>query len=145
MTAEATVAAEPTPTAVDPLDTRGVAVSFTAKDLLRNVAWYRDVLGFTVDYVIEKDGKPTAAGIRSGHAKIFLNQDDGGRGWERVKGEGFAITLITEHDIDAFAARLKSLGWALTMEPTDMPWGVRMIRLLDPDGFRIGIWKPLGA
>ena len=145
MTAEATVTAETTAAVADPLDTRGVAISLTAKDLQRSVAWYRDILGFTVDYVMEKDGKPAAAGIRSGHAKIFLNQDDGGRGWERAKGEGFAVTLITEHDIDAFAARLKSLGWTLTMEPTDMSWGVRMIRLLDPDGFRIGIWKPLNA
>lgn len=145
MTAEATVAAEPTTSVADPLNTNAVALSLTAKDLSHSVGWYRDILGFTVDYVRENDGKPVAAGIRSGHAKIFLNQDDGGRGWERTKGEGFAITLVTEHDIDAFAARLKALGCTLTMEPTDMPWGVRMMRLLDPDGFRLGIWKPLKA
>jgi uncharacterized glyoxalase superfamily protein PhnB len=145
MTAEATVDTALATAAPDPLDTRSVVFSLTAKDLSRSVAWYRDVLGFTVDYVMENDGKPTAAGLRSGNAKIFLNQDDGGRGWERTKGEGFAITLVTEHDIDVFAARLKALGWTLTMEPKDMPWGVRMIRFLDPDGFRLAIWKPLSA
>jgi uncharacterized glyoxalase superfamily protein PhnB len=94
---------------------------------------------------MERDGKPAAAAVRSGTAKIFLNQDDGGRGWERVKGEGFAITFDTVQDVDAFAARIKSSGWTLAMEPTDMPWGVRMLRLVDPDGYRLGIWRPLST
>jgi lactoylglutathione lyase len=144
MTTEATVNNGST-AAVDALDTRAVLISLTAKDLLRSVAWYRDILGFTVDYVMERDGKPAAAGVRSGAAKIFINQDDGGRGWERVKGEGFAITFDTVQDVDAFAARIKSSGWTLAMEPTDMPWGVRMLRLVDPDGYRLGIWRPLSA
>ena len=129
----------------DPLDTRAVLLSLTAKDLLQSVAWYRDVLGFTVDNVRERDGKPAAASMRSGTAKILLNQDDGGRGWERVKGEGFAITFDTAQDVDAIAARIKSKGWTLAMEPADMPWGVRMLRVEDPDGYRLGIWRPLSA
>jgi uncharacterized glyoxalase superfamily protein PhnB len=144
MTIEAT-AAEGSAAALDPLDTRAVFISLTAKDLLQSVAWYRDVLGFKVDSIRERDGKPAAAGVQSGAAKIFLNQDDGGRGWERVKGEGFAITFDTAQDVDAIANRIKSTGWTLAMEPTDMPWGVRMLRVLDPDGYRIGIWRPLSA
>jgi len=130
---------------LDPLDTRAVLLSLTAKDLLQSVAWYRDVLGFTVDNVREHDGKPAAASMRSGTARIFLNQDDGGRGWERVKGEGVSITFDTAQDVDAIAERIKSKGWTLAMEPADMPWGVRMLRVLDPDGYRLGIWRPLSA
>ena len=144
MTTEAT-AHDPSTAALDPLDTRTVLISLTAKDLLQSVAWYRDVLGFTVDNVRERDGKPAAASMRSGTAKIFLNQDDGGRGWERVKGEGFAITFDTAQDVDAIAARIKSKGWTVAMEPADMPWGVRMLRVLDPDGYRLGIWRPLST
>jgi len=144
MTTEAT-AADASAAALDPLDTRAVLLSLTAKDLLRSVAWYRDVLGFTVDNVRDRDGKPAAASLRSGAARIFLNQDDGGRGWARVKGEGFAITFDTAQDVDEVAARVKSSGGTLAMEPTDMPWGVRMIRLVDPDGYRLGIWRPLSA
>ena len=144
MTTEAT-AHDPSTAAFDPLDTRTVLISLTAKDLSQSVAWYRDVLGFTVDNVRERDGKPAAASMRSGTAKIFLNQDDGGRGWERVKGEGFAITFDTAQDVDAIAARIKSKGWTLAMEPADMPWGVRMLRVLDPDGYRLGIWRPLST
>jgi len=142
MTTEAT-APDVSSAALDPLDTRALLISLTTKDLLRSVAWYRDVLGFTVDNLRERDGKPAAASVRSGAAKIFLNQDDGGRGWERVKGEGFAITFDTAQDVDAIAARIRSSGWTLAMDPADMPWGVRMLRVLDPDGYRLGIWRPL--
>ena len=37
------------------------------------------------------------------------------------------------------ASRIKALGTVLENEPTDTPWGVRMFRLLDPDGFRLTI------
>ncbi len=144
MTTEAT-APDASTAALDPLDTRAMLISLTTKDLLRSVAWYRDVLGFTVDNIRERDGKPAAASMRSGAAKIVLNQDDGGRGWERVKGEGFAITFDTAQDVDAIAARIRSSGWTLAMDPADMPWGVRMLRVLDPDGYRLGIWRPLSA
>jgi lactoylglutathione lyase len=145
MTPEHTVAAEPTSAALEMLDTRAVMISLTAHDLPQSIAWYRDVLGFTVDYEMERDGKPFAAAIRSGCAKIFLNQDDGGRGWERVKGEGFAITFDTGQDVDAIATGITSRGGTLAMDPTDMPWGVRMLRLVDPDGYRLGIWRPLST
>ena len=144
MTTEAT-ATDTSAAGLDPLDTRSVLISLTAKDLPQSVAWYRDVLGFTVDNIRERDGKPAAATVRSGTARIFLNQDDGGRGWQRVKGEGFAITFDTAQDVDAMAARIKTKGWTLAMEPADMPWGVRMLRVLDPDGYRLGIWRPLST
>jgi len=131
--------------AQEALEVRAVVFSLTAKDLSKSVAWYRDVLGFAVDYQNEKDGKPSSAGIRSGCSKIFLNQDDGGRGWERAKGEGFSITFDTAQDVDALAARIKARGTPLAMEPADMPWGVRMLRVADPDGYKLGIWRPLKA
>ena len=142
MSPEAAVAGS-TSASMEPLETRAVMISLTAHDLPATIAWYRDVLGFTVDYQTDRDGKPASAGIRSGCAKIFLNQDDGGRGWERVKGEGFAVTFETGQDVDAVAAGIKSRGGTLAMEPTDMPWGVRMLRLIDPNGYRLGIWRPL--
>ena len=127
----------------DPIEPSAVVLSLTAKDLATSVAWYRDVVGFTVDYIRDQDGKPISAGIRAGASRIFLNQDDGARGWDRTKGEGFAVTFETAQDVDAFATRIRSNGATITMEPTDMPWGVRMVRFLDPDGFRLAAWRPL--
>ena len=144
MTTEAT-APDASAAAHEPLDTRSVLISLTAKNVLESLAWYRDVLGFTVDNIRERDGKPAAVTVRSGTARLFLNQDDGGRGWERVKGEGFSITFDTAQDVDAIAERIKANGGTLAMDPADMPWGVRMLRVVDPDGYRLAIWRPLSA
>jgi len=46
-------------------------------------------------------------------------------------------------DVDALHARAVELGYDVSMEPTDEPWGVREFHLRHPDGhtFRIGCHK----
>lgn len=126
-------------TAPASLQAIGPMVSLTVKDLERSVAWYRDVVGFEVDRRVEHEGKLRAVGVKAGTVRLLLNLDDGGRGWDRVKGEGFAFTLLTEQDIDTVAKRIRANGGTLDTEPADMPWGARMFRLTDPDGFRFSI------
>ena len=72
-----------------PFTATSLGVSLTAKDLPTSVAWYRDVVGFAVDQEYVRDGTLRAVALRAGAVRILLNQDDGGRGWDRVKGEGF--------------------------------------------------------
>jgi lactoylglutathione lyase len=128
-----------------PFTAISVGVSLTAKDLPASVAWYRDVVGFTVDQEYVRDGVLRAVALRAGAVRILLNQDDGGRGWDRVKGEGFSLSFTTSESIDAIANRIKARGGALATEPADMPWGVRMFRLHDPDGYKLSISSPRGA
>jgi lactoylglutathione lyase len=112
---------------------KGLRASLTAKELARSIAWYRDVLGCEVAYENE-----SSAGIKAGDVFIYLNQDDGKRGWERVKGEGFALQLVADN-VDDVASRIKAAGGTLESDPADMPWGQRMFRLVDPDGYRFSI------
>jgi uncharacterized glyoxalase superfamily protein PhnB len=118
---------------------REMTASLTVKDLRQSVAWYRDLLGFTVDREIERDGKLRGVALKAGAVRILLNQDDGARGFDRVKGEGFSLQFITTQSVDEIADRIKSHGGALDAEPADMPWGVRAFRVRDPDGFRFAI------
>ena len=129
----------------DGLIGEAISVSFTAKDLKASVAWYRDVLGMTVSQEHERDGVLRAVAMQAGSVRILLNQDDGGRGWERVKGEGFAIQITTAQSIDDVANRVKANGGQLDLEPTDTPWGARIFRLRDPDGFKLSISTPRRA
>ena len=122
-----------------------ITVSFTAKDLRTSVAWYRDVLGMMVTQEHERDGVLRAVAMQAGSVRILLNQDDGGRGWERVKGEGFAVQITTAQSIDDIAARVKANKGQLDLEPTDMPWGARVFRLRDPDGFKLSVSSPRRA
>ena len=118
---------------------REMTASLTVKDLPQSVAWYRDLLGFTVDREIERDGKLRAVALKAGAVRILLNQDDGAKGYDRVKGEGFSLQFITAQSVDEIADRIKSHGGSLDAEPADMPWGVRAFRVRDPDGFRFAI------
>lgn len=118
---------------------RALNVSLTVKDLPTSLAWYRDVAGFTVERTYEREGTMAGAAMMAGDVRILLNQDDGARGTDRVKGEGFSMMLVTAQPVDDVAARIKSNGGTLESEPADMPWGSRMFRLKDPDGYRFAI------
>lgn len=118
---------------------RALQASITVKDLQTSVAWYEEVVGFTIAQRYERDGSVRSVALKAGDVRILLNQDDGAKGWDRVKGEGFSLQITTVQDIDALAAAIKKNGGTLDTEPTDMPWGTRSFRLRDPDGFRFTI------
>ncbi len=119
-----------------------LTASLTTKDVEKSLAWYRDVFGLTVDQRHERDGKLAAVSLKAGEIRILIGQDDGAKGWERVKGEGFSLQFTTTQNIDEVAAGIRNRGGTLASEPTDMPWGVRLFRIQDPDGFKISISSP---
>ena len=124
-----------------PLSAQSLEASLTTADVRRSREWYRDVLGFVVDREFEREGAMFAVSMRAGQVRILLTQDDGGKGAERRKGDGFSLQLTTDQDIDSIAPAAKEAGAALDTEPTSM-WGVRAFRLRDPDGFRWTISSP---
>jgi len=125
--------------ASEPLHGRALSASLTVKDLRGSVAWYRDVLRFEVDREHEREGRLIAVSLRAGDVRILLGQDDGAKGLDRVKGGGFSLQITTPQDIDEIARRVREAGGTIDTEPVDTPWGVRMFRFRDPDGFRFTI------
>jgi len=121
------------------LNGRTLSNSLTVKDLAASLAWYTDVVGFAVDQKHEREGKLVAVSLKAGDVRILINQDNGAKGWDRAKGEGFSMMITIDQSVDEVANRIKEAGGTLELEPTDMPWGKRVFRLLDPDGFRIAI------
>lgn len=116
-----------------------LAASLTVRDLSASIAWYCDVLGFGLAREFEREGRLIAARLKAGEVLLLLGQDDGAKGPDRAKGEGFSLQFTTRQDIDTLAARVKGQGVTLDTEPTDTPWGARIMRLRDPDGFRLTI------
>jgi uncharacterized glyoxalase superfamily protein PhnB len=111
--------------------------SLTVADIHKSMAWYRDVIGFEVQQQHERDGQLRAVALKAGSVRIMINQEDGAKGWDRTKGEGFSLQFMTEDNLDEMAAKIKASGSTLDTEPADMPWGVRMFRMRDPDGFKL--------
>jgi uncharacterized glyoxalase superfamily protein PhnB len=118
---------------------RSMGVSLTAKDFPKSLKWYTEVVGFTLDRNYERDGKIVGAALKAGDVAISLNQDDGKKGADRQVGQGFSIMFTTAQSVDEIAARIKRVGGTLDSEPADMPWGARIFRLTDPDGYKLVI------
>jgi uncharacterized glyoxalase superfamily protein PhnB len=118
---------------------RNLSASLTVKDIRASLDWYRKVLGFTVDQRHEREGSLRAVSLKAGNVRILIGQDDGAKGWDREKGEGFSLMITTAQDVDDLARRIEASGGVLDAKPATMPWGARVFRLRDPDGFRIAI------
>ena len=118
---------------------KSLTASLTVKDVQKSLTWYTDVMGFTIDQKHERDGKMVAVSLKAGDIRILIGQDDGAKGWDRVKGEGFSLQFTTSQNVDAIAKRITDHGGTLASEPTDMPWGPRVFRVVDPDGFKLSI------
>ena len=121
-----------------PFDGTLLSASLTVKDLPSSLAWYRDVLGFSVDRTFDRGGEMFAASLRGGTIPILLTQDDGVQGLDRKKGAGISLRLTTRQNIDDLGAHVRTMGMAFETEPMDMR-GVRMFRLRDLDGFLLVI------
>jgi len=119
-----------------------LAASLTVNDLQRSEAWYRDILGFDVTERHEREGKVLAVSLKAGEVEILIAQDDGAKGADRVKGAGMSLRITTDQNIDELAQRIKSSGGTLETEPVEMPWGARVFRLRDPDGFLFAVTSP---
>jgi uncharacterized glyoxalase superfamily protein PhnB len=114
---------------------RALTASLTVNDLQKSLAWYRDVVGFVVDREHERGGKVQAISLSSGDVRILIGQDDGAKGFDRKKGQAISLMIATNQDVDGLAGAIKARGGVLVDEPTSMPWGARVFRLKDPDGF----------
>jgi uncharacterized glyoxalase superfamily protein PhnB len=103
------------------------------------VTWYTELLGFTVARRFEREEKLMAVSLQAGDVRILLTQDDGAKGEARAKGAGFSLQITTADDLDALAKRITDAGVPLDTPPSDTPWGPRIFRVRDPDGFRFTI------
>src|SRR5260370_4504722 len=74
---------------------RGLSTGLTVNDLQRSIAWYRDVLRFTVKDRWEDGGKLMGVELVAGSASVMLNQDDFAKGRDRQKGIGLQLALCT--------------------------------------------------
>lgn len=122
---------------------RSMSASLTVDDLERSLRFYRDGLGFVVGEEWKKEGKLLGYVMKAGTCEVGIGQDDWAKGRDRVKGVGYRLYCETTQNVDAFAARVKAAGYELAEEPADSSWGARSFSVVDPDGFRISIFRKI--
>jgi catechol 2,3-dioxygenase-like lactoylglutathione lyase family enzyme len=119
---------------------RSITPSFTVNDIERSLAWYRDGLGFFVGERWEEGGRLQGVMLKAGTCEFGLSQDDFTKGRDRVKGVGFRLWCNTTQDVDAIAARLRTLGGTIIEEPGER-YDTYGFTAQDPDGFKITITR----
>ena len=115
---------------------RTLSATLAVKDIQKSLVWYRDKVGFMVDKKFERAGKLNAVLLKAGNMHVLITQDDGGTGWDKVKGAGFSLHFTTAQDIDGLAQAIKERGGVVNLEKADALGG-RVLRLRDPDGFTL--------
>jgi catechol 2,3-dioxygenase-like lactoylglutathione lyase family enzyme len=97
---------------------------FNVHDLARSTRYYRDALGFKVDWVYGEP--PTFGSVSRGQAVLFLCQ-----GCQGVPG-AWAMTFTP--DVDRLHEELRGRKAIIRMPPTTMPWHLREMHVSDVDG-----------
>lgn len=124
---------------------KAVMPTLTVNDVEASIAWYRDVLGFSVADEMMHDGKLMGAVLQAGAVQFLLGQDDFAKGRDRPKGVGFRLYCTTDEDIDEMARAIEARGGELAQQPKDQPWGARDFAVVDLDGFNISISTGVGG
>lgn len=97
---------------------------FNVRNLKASVEYYRDVLGFKVDWTY--GDPPDFGSVTRGNGTLFL--------CEGCQGTPGAWAWFFARDVDALHRELKAKQAKIRMEPKDMPWGVREMQVADLDG-----------
>jgi catechol 2,3-dioxygenase-like lactoylglutathione lyase family enzyme len=97
---------------------------FNVRDLQASLAYYREALGFRVDWT---DGDPADFGsVTRGHGTLFLCQG--------CQGTPGAWAMFFARDVDALYREMAKKSAKIRMPPRDMPWRTREMHVADLDG-----------
>ena len=115
----------------------GLQPILPVRNVAASVAWYRDVLGFDLDFMY---GDPPAHARVSGGGpaehgpipvRIQLSQPS--RYDDRPLGRAHLMIHVGV-DVDGLYHEYAARGVEVVMEPTSQPWGLREFTIADPDG-----------
>ena len=120
------------------LTAKSLMPGYTVDDLDKTIAFY-EALGFTVAQRWDDNGTPIGAMMQAGELMLGLNQDDWKKGRDRQKGIGTRLNIETAQSIDDIAARVKTAGYKIDVEPFDTPWKTRQFELTDPSGYKLTV------
>ena len=95
-----------------------------------SIAYYRDRLGFKLDWIDEDD----FASVTRGQAQLFMCL--------KCQGNPGGWVWVTTPDVDAMYTDLKKRGAKITSAPENKRWGAREMTVADPDGNVLRIAGP---
>ena len=108
------------------------AYVLAVRDLAGSTAYFRDVLGFTLEWNDEDRWQA----LRRGQVRINL-----GRCLDALPpaelGDHNYFGILMTLDIDSLHREFEAKGAIITSHPTDRPWGFREMGVATPEGHRM--------
>jgi predicted enzyme related to lactoylglutathione lyase len=119
----------------DPVKVTRLIPTFSVRDMGRAANWYRDVLGWAVQF---SDGG--YAGVEVDGQILFLAQLE-------APGEPGPSQMYVRlaGGVDEYAERVVKRGGAPYNMPKNQPYGMREFNIRDPDGNFLHIGQPTSA
>ncbi len=128
-----------------PFQLHGMQPVLAVRDLLKTVDYYRDMLGFHVDFV---DGDPPA------HARVCADPSYSSP-TVHIRFEPSEAAATPNHSVylwvhvgkglDRLFETYRDRGVVIIHEPEDKEWGLRQFVIEDCDGYRINFSAELDA
>ncbi|RYG89706.1 glyoxalase [Loktanella sp. IMCC34160] len=124
------------------------AVAITARDMARSVAFYR-CLGFDIPEV-PADAQHIEAVPLPGEARLMIDsaalaEKLSGRPPAPATHSAFALLCESPTEVDSVAAAVAAAGFTVKTQPWDAFWGQRYATVVDPDGYEVDLFAPLGG
>ena len=114
----------------------GLTAAYEVSDVSKSIAWYQDVMGFTLQYHLEEMGWCEMAS-NIPRVNVGLSQV------EKPKVEGGPTLTWGVKDIDAARSELESKGVKFDGETTEIPDMVKLATFFDPDGNHLMLYQDL--
>jgi uncharacterized glyoxalase superfamily protein PhnB len=109
---------------------RSIMPELPLDDVPAGVAYYRDVLGFQVNYQQHDLGVMDRDAVRL----LLIARTE--------RHKGIASACVYVEDADALHAELRAKGANVQGEPVSHPWGLREFHVLDLESNRITFAQP---
>lgn len=118
------------------LEIPGAVPELPVGDVDKAAAYYRDVLGFNVDWGGEEGG---IAGISREHCRIFLTNGTFRQSHGNAAPALVWLNLSSKNDVDALHEEWTRRGAKIVSAPESKPWGLHEFTVADLDGnlFRV--------
>jgi uncharacterized glyoxalase superfamily protein PhnB len=116
----------------------GVQCVLAVPDLSKSVAFYRDQLGFSLDFEVEG-----WAFLSRDDFRLMLGQCPDAMPAHQT-GDHSYFAYVSVEGIDELYLEMINKGVSAIQKPADKPWGMREFGIRTPDGHRIMFGQEIG-
>ncbi|MBV9783603.1 MAG: VOC family protein [Acidisphaera sp.] len=121
-------------------DVRPYAFVLAVRDMDATAAYFRDALGFDVNWAEADDWRL----LSRGQVRVMIGNCPGVTPAQEI-GDHSYFGYLEVDDIHALHAELSRRGAIIRQPPADKPWGQREMLIATPDGHRMMVGQTLAS